>query len=1118
MWSARLATLLAPVLVLWLHLASNWGYTSAETATQLCYARTLAEGGGLALQVGAIQSHGFHGLLWVLTLAGMHLMGLPLLVASKLLGALLAGCALVLLPSVAARLGGQREPGFYARLPAWLLALHPTLALHAASGVGSTLTLLLLVLALRLFAEEELRFHHGERGGRLSSLPMALLLLSTPDAPLLLLALVIGRSLSRASARRASFIDLQWLLVPLVCYGGVLLGSYLIFADPWPAVLSARQALPETRLGGTPALLQGWRGLQTLVQSWGVTIPLGLLALAGALRATGYWLRITVAWLGLAAVAMVLATGDHGQWRTLPLWLALALLWAGGLERLLPILRGLLRSRVITAALCLGLAAGPAAATLRSLLRPTASPFGREARVAWHLRGLVAELGWVPEQVTVLTDRPGAMAWHRFRVVDATGVTDPAVRRYNGNRHPLELSQLVLRDRQPDVLIERHPWRHVHALSDHPETRRRFVEQRLAHGSDLTLSLSRRLMLDEPPWPDRPLRLSVGGGLWLLGARALPEQVVLLWMHERNHPVAREVRIGVGDRWSTRRPVGPSSYPMWRWRAGEVVRQGILLPHSTAGQGLWVEGEAGRRLSVEGVDTRQTLLGPPRWYRSRLEPLIRSGKLEQAEALALLWSDARLSAPELVSATVARILRFTRRGLLLQAAQQLKLARQSYLPTPDLVEVADRLAGEAYRQAREHARWTRWPLAYSRLQAAAIADPGSAWIARRLEEARARQPAVGYLTPLLELELAHRALALAPTPDRLTRVMRAQLALDQAREAVATFHQWRRQLRPDRRARFLLAKALALIGRPEDALRRLDRLLQHAPSPQERRCPPWYPLQPLMLKARLGWLHDRRQVEPTPLSLSGATTALDDGEGGLLASCVRWSPAEPVKVTLHLWQPRPRDLPLEVRLGSRRQRLLAPASPVSLRRLEVTLWLPAATYPVQLQAPAGSVSLGQVTVGPEANFGFELPSYAPWRRHGRAFGEVPVVGRGARWRFLAGYQGERYADSFARGFDPSRGTLVSPMFPLRRDYLMLLVAGGDDQDLGVDLVLQGRRLRSIRGERREVLRTVFLPLEGLRGQRAQIVIRDGSGRRWGHLAVDEIRQIDGPLPGVGPGE
>ena len=70
-------------------------------------------------------------------------------------------------------LGGRREPSFFARLPAWLLALHPALALHVASGVGSSLTLLLLVLTLRLFAEEELRFGQGQRMGRLSSLPKA---------------------------------------------------------------------------------------------------------------------------------------------------------------------------------------------------------------------------------------------------------------------------------------------------------------------------------------------------------------------------------------------------------------------------------------------------------------------------------------------------------------------------------------------------------------------------------------------------------------------------------------------------------------------------------------------------------------------------------------------------------------------------------------------------------------------------------------------------------------------------------------------------------------------------------------------------------------------------------
>jgi len=439
-----------------------------------------------------------------------------------------------------------------------------------------------------------------------------------------------------------------------------------------------------------------------------------------------------------------------------------------------------------------------------------------------------------------------------------------------------------------------------------------------------------------------------------------------------------------------------------------------------------------------------------------------------------------------------------------------------------LLKVADSLAHTAYDRAQDHVRWGRWPLAFAHLQLAAIADPGSPWIARRLEEARARQPAEGYLVPLLELELAQRAMALAPDAARLTRLMRAQLALGQAARAVVTYRQWGRHVdlgqQAGMRPRFLLAKALALTGRLDAALRETDGLLgQVEPESQPRHCPPWLPLQPLMLQARLRWFTQQRRMEPRPLLLEGLTPRLK-GEGGLLASCLRWSPGQPVRITLHLWQPQTGDLPLEVRLGSRRQRMLVPASDVPLSRLELELWLPPATYPVALHAPEGVVDLGQVAVGPEANFGFELPSYASWHRTGDAFGEVPVVGRGARWRFLAGYQGERYADSFARGFDRATGTLTSSPFLLRRSHLMFLVAGGADPDLGLDLMVQGRRVFTVRGQGDEMLRTVFVPLDGLRGRWARIVIRDDSSRRFGHLAVIEIRQVDGPLPGVAPGE
>jgi hypothetical protein len=1092
---------LAVVGLLWLHLALSWSHTSVEAATEQCYARTLLEGGGLALQPGATRGYGFDGLLWLGLLAAAQAVGLPGLLAAKLLGATLASLALLLLPALSARLAG-RGVRLVDLAPGFLLALNPTLGVHAAGGLESSLVLLLLVATLRLFLRRE--------AGLWTCLPLSLLPLVTPLAPAAMLALGAAWLLARATSGRAgSWRDLLWPLVPALAYAALLLWSYSYFADPWPGVITAREALPETRLGSPQALARGLELTGGLMRGWGATAPLLALALIGALRPTRYWGRFAVLALGFFTLAAVVAVGgDASGRRALPAALAVALLFGGGLE---VVLAGLLRlvrptwlQRFAVGAVVVGLHAAPVAAALQ-LGRP--SPLRRAEAVAESLREVVNDLDLTPERVTVMTDAPGVMAWRRFRVVDASGVTDPAIRRYNGNRRPLELGQLVLRDRRPDILVESHPWRHVHGFTSYPEVRRRFEPLSIPGRPDLAVSVSRGLLLDEAPWTARKLRVELGDGLLLLGVRAEPGCLVLLWTTARNGPAARTVRLSVG-RWSRELDVGPRVYPLPRWRAGEVVRQVVRIPREAARGPVRV---GGNRIDV---DPRLTRLEPGAWVRRELD-IARAGPdgPERAETLVWLWRNPRTVAPEVLSRVLARIGRLARRNLLREAASQAAVARASLAPTADLARVTRELADRACRQAGEHIRWSRWSLAYSCLQAAAVVDPGSPWIRRWLEEARSRLPAAGTLVKTLELELASRRMVLAPSPARLSRLMQAQLALGRPREAVAALQAWGGH--HGRRSRFLLAKAMAGSGRLSHALGLLEELLEDRPVLESRRCPSWFPLQPEALRARLRWLLKR---DPAPVEVPAREPPAPlGGRARLLASCVRWSPGKPVTVTLYVHQPEERELSLELRFGPRRRPLSIPASPVPLRRLSVPLHLPPATHRIRLRRPDdGELELGSVSVGPEANFGFELPSYAPWHRQGTAFGAAPVAGRSARWRFLAGYEGERFADSFVNGFDRATGTLTSPPFLLRGSHLMMLVAGGRDREVGVDLRVEGRRVHRVRGTGREVLEAVFLPITEHRGRRARIVIWDRSSRPWGHIAVDEIRQIEGPAPGVAP--
>jgi hypothetical protein len=668
----------------------------------------------------------------------------------------------------------------------------------------------------------------------------------------------------------------------------------------------------------------------------------------------------------------------------------------------------------------------------------------------------------------------------------------------------------------------------VHGFGRYPEARRRFVPVELGQHPDVEVSLSRRLVLEDVPWADRGERVDLGGGLTFLGVREMPRQLVLLWTAHGDSRAPRRIRVGLGARWSTNpATVGPSVYPLAGWRAGEVVRQVVRVPplEAPGALPLWLE-VGGRRLELGRLQPRLLHQERESWYRSRLGPLIRAEDWDRAQRLVAQWRDPALEAGPVLRQVVQRSQMLLSLGFPLQAARQLAATQEIYR-SPEAGQACGKMARQAYRQAQEHTRWGRWPLAFASLRVAALGDPGSAWIHRRLEEARSRLPAQGHLVKLLELELARRSLVLEPSVAGVSRVMEAHLALGQAGAAVDAFRFWTRELGPDRRSRFLLASALTESGRLLQAGVALESLLTGGASSQGaahpgQGCPPWFPLEPLVLESQLRRMRGMpRRTEPPSLPGFRQPPLPLGGGNLLLGRCIHGRPGEPVEVTLYLWQPAGDELALELRFGSKRQRLVSHGERAPLQRVRVQRRLPPATYTIKLAAEGGTrqadpAEIGSITVGNQANFGFELSTYAPWHRRGAAFGLVPVMGRSARWRSLYGYEGERYADSFAAGFDQATGTLTSPPFLLTREYLMLLVAGGDDPELGVDLVVDGARRLTVRGDRSEILRLHFVPVARWKGRRARVVVRDGSRRPWGHLAVDEIRQLDGPLPGIAP--
>jgi fructan beta-fructosidase len=144
---------------------------------------------------------------------------------------------------------------------------------------------------------------------------------------------------------------------------------------------------------------------------------------------------------------------------------------------------------------------------------------------------------------------------------------------------------------------------------------------------------------------------------------------------------------------------------------------------------------------------------------------------------------------------------------------------------------------------------------------------------------------------------------------------------------------------------------------------------------------------------------------------------------------------------------------------------------------------------------------------------FEGESYAPWTAEGAAFGAGPARGTLPHQMAVDGFEGKALASSF-HGGDGSVGTLTSPPFRVERPYLNLLIGGGKDpQRLRVELIREGKPVRSLTGPNdrpggSERLGWQSWDVSEFQGQRVSLRVVDEATGGWGHLSVDQVVQGD----------
>lgn len=136
--------------------------------------------------------------------------------------------------------------------------------------------------------------------------------------------------------------------------------------------------------------------------------------------------------------------------------------------------------------------------------------------------------------------------------------------------------------------------------------------------------------------------------------------------------------------------------------------------------------------------------------------------------------------------------------------------------------------------------------------------------------------------------------------------------------------------------------------------------------------------------------------------------------------------------------------------------------------------------------------------------------FAGWEVEGEAFGSGPAAGSVSGQQPVTGFAGKGFANSF-HGGDKKVGKLTSPAFKIERRMISFLIGGGaHDTNTCINLMVDGKVVRSAEGEDAEHLDWKNWDVTDLKGKEARIEILDRWTEGWGHINVDQILFTDEP--------
>ena len=136
------------------------------------------------------------------------------------------------------------------------------------------------------------------------------------------------------------------------------------------------------------------------------------------------------------------------------------------------------------------------------------------------------------------------------------------------------------------------------------------------------------------------------------------------------------------------------------------------------------------------------------------------------------------------------------------------------------------------------------------------------------------------------------------------------------------------------------------------------------------------------------------------------------------------------------------------------------------------------------------------------------------RPRARRFGSGPAHGKFEGQSPVTGFVGQGLVNSFLGG-DAPQGKLISPSFTIDRHFLSFLIGGGQNaNDTCLNLVVDGKVVRTATGKNVETLECQNWNLKELAGKQAHLEIVDRASGGWGHINVDQIELRDTPASGI----